>query len=439
MNVIRPLGQADAGANAAAFLAGFEARRASMPGDGAARTDAAAWLRRHGLPRRTEEAWKYTDLRPLWETVFEPATQDLARATRLLADVLARAGLAADGEDALPRLVFVNGVLATGLSRPPAGLGSMAFEAASPGEPLRHPMVALNTMLAEDGATLRVPAGADGGRLLLIALGIAPDASAPTTEAATAFHLHHRVALEPNSRLSLLEIAAGDGRYLHDTVFDFDLGAGSHMRHVRLQQDAPGAFSFSTVRAAVAGRAAYDGFNLALGAALARHEVHASLNGANGAVHVNGAQLLGDRQVADLTSVISHLAPDCVSRQTVKNVLTDRARGVFQGKIFVERIAQKTDGYQMNQALLLSDQAEIDAKPELEIYADDVKCSHGATAGALDEEQLFYMRSRGVPDVEARAILVRAFLDDALALVEDEVIRAVLDGAVERWWIGRPA
>ena len=120
-------------------------------------------------------------------------------------------------------------------------------------------------------------------------------------------------------------------------------------------------------------------------------------------------------------------------------MLPDRARGVFQGKIFVAREAQKTDGYQMNQALLLSDQAEIDAKPELEIYADDVKCSHGATAGALDEEQLFYMRSRGIPDAEARAILVRAFLDDALALIEDELIRAVLDGAVERWWIGRLA
>ncbi|WP_419729250.1 Fe-S cluster assembly protein SufD [Lichenicola sp.] len=432
MNVIRPLGNAETGTTAATFLAQFEARRDAFGDDATARADAASWLQRHGLPRRTEEAWKYTSLRPLWETVFEPATTDDALAARLLADVLAAAGLDVDGDSALPRLVFVNGTLSVGLSRPPAGLGCGAFEGAAAGAPVRHPMVALNTMLAEDGAAIRVPAAVDGGRLLLVTLGVG-------TIAPTAFHLHHRVVLEQDARLSLLEIAGGEGIYLHDTLFDFELGAGSHARHVRLQQDAPGAFSFSLVQAAVATRAAYDGFNLALGAALARHEVHASLNGPHAAVHVNGAQLLGNTQVADLTSVISHLAPDCISRQTVKNVLTNRARGVFQGKIFVDRVAQKTDGYQMNQALLLSDQAEIDAKPELEIYADDVKCSHGATAGALDEEQLFYMRSRGVPDAEARAILVRAFLDDALALVEDEMIRAVLDGAVERWWIGRPA
>ncbi len=222
-------------------------------------------------------------------------------------------------------------------------------------------------------------------------------------------------------------------------MLDAEIAVGAHLRHVRLQQDAADAFSFSTVRVAVAERGAYDGFNLALGAALARHEVHATLAGPHAAVHVNGAQLLADAQVADLTSVIAHDAPNCVSRQTVKNVLTGRARGVFQGKIVVARVAQKTDGYQMNQALLLSETAEIDAKPELEIYADDVKCSHGSTAGALDEEQLFYMRSRGVPAAEARAILVRAFLDDALQLVDDEMMRGVLDEAVAAWWRGRAA
>ena len=119
-------------------------------------------------------------------------------------------------------------------------------------------------------------------------------------------------------------------------------------------------------------------------------------------------------QHADFTTVVSHDAPCCTSRQTVKNVLSGRARGVFQGKIEVARGAQKTDGYQMNQALLLSPDAEIDSKPQLEIYADDVKCSHGATVGELDADQLFYLRSRGIPEAEARAILVRAFLTEAL-------------------------
>ncbi|MBV8578613.1 MAG: SufD family Fe-S cluster assembly protein, partial [Acetobacteraceae bacterium] len=134
------------------------------------------------------------------------------------------------------------------------------------------------------------------------------------------------------------------------------------------------------------------------------------------------------------TSVVRHDAPCCASRQTVKNILEGRARGVLQGRIEVARIAQKTDGYQMSQALLLSPDAEIDTKPELEIFADDVKCSHGATVGELDANQLFYVRSRGVPESEARALLVRAFLTEALDAVGDEQARDVLDAAVERWW-----
>ena len=131
---------------------------------------------------------------------------------------------------------------------------------------------------------------------------------------------------------------------------------------------------------------------------------------------------------------MSHDAPSCGSRQTVKNVLDGRARGVFQGRIEVARVAQKTDGYQMNQALLLSPDAEIDSKPQLEIFADDVKCSHGATVGELDAAQLFYLRSRGVPEAEARAMLVRAFLTEALDAVADERVREMLDVELSAWW-----
>ncbi len=151
-------------------------------------------------------------------------------------------------------------------------------------------------------------------------------------------------------------------------------------------------------------------------------------------MHLNGAQLLGGQQHGDITTVVAHDAPSCASRQTVKNVLTDRARGVFQGRIEVARVAQKTDGYQMNQALLLSPHAEIDCKPQLEIYADDVKCSHGATVGELDADQLFYLRSRGIPDEAARAILVRAFLAEAMDPIAHEGARALLEGAIEAWW-----
>ncbi len=431
MNVIVPPARSAIG-NAGGLVEQYRAMRLELPGEPTARDLAADWLERHELPSRRVEAWRYTDIRRVWETPFETAGATPERAKARLGALLSTHGLADDAA-ALPRLVFVDGVLSRALSRMPDGIDVRPFAGVDAAEPLRHPMVALNTMLATDGMVVRVPAGLDAGRLLLVSLceGIGGRA--------VASHLRHRLVLEAGASLALLEIGEGSGCYLSDGVLDAEVGASAHLRHVRLQRDSGEAFSFSMVQATVAERGAYDGFNLALGAVLARHEVHATLSGPHAAVHVNGAQLLADAQVADLTSVIAHDAPNCVSRQTVKNVLTGRARGVFQGKIVVARVAQKTDGYQMNQALLLSETAEIDAKPELEIYADDVKCSHGSTAGALDEEQLFYMRSRGVPVAEARAILVRAFLDDALQLVDDEMMRGVLDEAVAAWWRGRAA
>jgi Fe-S cluster assembly protein SufD len=188
------------------------------------------------------------------------------------------------------------------------------------------------------------------------------------------------------------------------------------------------------VLAAVEARGTYDNFTLNAGGRLVRNEIHARLLGPGAACHMNGAQLVADGQHADTTTFLDHAAPDCASRQTYKTVLAGRSRGVFQGKILVRQAAQRTDGYQMNQALLLSEEAEIDAKPQLEIYADDVKCSHGATVGALDEAQLFYLRARGIPLAEARSMLVQAFLTEAVEGVTDETAKAALDEAVAGWW-----
>ncbi len=436
MNVISPViapARTEAAANTTLLIEQYRAIRHALPGDPAPRDLAADWLERHGLPTRRVEAWRYTDLRRLWEAGFVVAEPAPERAATRLAALLTVCGLDIDGPAALPRLVFVGGALSPALSRMPEHLDVHPFMGTDAAEPPHHPLVALNTMLATDGTRIRVAAGQDGGRLLLVTLCDGSDGRR------TASHLQHRITLEAKASLAVLEVAEGEGSYLNGSVLHAAVGTGAHLRHVRLQRDGADASSLSLVHVTVAERGAYDGFNLALGAALARHEVHATLAGPYGAVHVNGAQLLADAQVADLTSVIAHDAPNCISRQTVKNVLTGRSRGVFQGKIVVAQVAQKTDGYQMNQALLLSDAAEIDCKPELEIYADDVKCSHGATAGALDEEQMFYMRSRGVPAAEARAILVRAFLDDALTLVDDEGMRAALDTAIAGWWEGRAA
>lgn len=374
-------------------------------------------LEQQGLPGRRLEAWRYTPLRALETTGFAapaPVAPDEARA--LLARLAPEA-------DASHRVVFVNGALVPELTSLPEGVRLVAADAPLVAD---RPISVLNTALAQPGLGLHVSAGADAGQIALVAL--------VTGDAPVSTHLAHQVTLEADASLTLLDIQSGEGPYLANPVLGVRLAEGARLTHLRVQQDSQDAVNLAFVNADVSSRGLYDSFTLTLGARLSRHEVLAHLGGSNAAVHVNAAQLLAGNRHADLTSVIRHAAPDCISRQTVKNVIMEGGHGVFQGKIHVDRIAQKTDGYQMNQALLLSERAQIDSKPELEIYADDVKCSHGATVGALDDEQLFYLRARGIPHDEARAMLVRAFLLDALSLVQDETACALLDRRVETWW-----
>ncbi len=406
----------------AGFLARYEASRERLPGDPRQRAAAADAFRRAGLPGasagRREEAWKYTALRSVADASF---TQPIS----LAADSALLSRL--PDLDA-PRIVFVDGLVHAELSALPPAVGFASFSETGGfdtlARPDREPLVALNTMLAEDGALLSVPADFDAGLLLLVSLG----------SNGTAFHPRHAIRLEHGARLKLFELSVGEGGYLHNPVFEVRVDKGAHLTHARLQDEAPAAFHLSTVYAEIAEAATYDSFVLNIGGRITRTEAHARLTGSKGATHLNGAQLLSGTQHADFTTVVRHDAPSCGSRQTVKHVLKGRSQGVFQGRIEVARIAQKTDGYQMNQALLLSPDAEIDTKPELEIFADDVKCSHGATVGELDADQLFYLRSRGIPDAEARSILVHAFLAEALEAVSDDSVRGVLDRAVQGWW-----
>ncbi|HET7883194.1 MAG TPA: Fe-S cluster assembly protein SufD [Acetobacteraceae bacterium] len=407
----------------AGFLARYAAMRDRLPGDLHQRDAAADAFRRAGLPGaaagRRSEAWKYTSLRPVADaTLLRPATP--VAGTGTLQDRIPLADV--------PRIVFVDGEFHPEVSVVPTALSFTRFadraEFDALAQPDSEPLVALNTMLAEDGAVLSVAAGVDAGLLLLVNTAINH----------SSVHPRHAIQLGQGARLTLLELSVGDDSYLHNPVFEIRVGPGAVLTHVRLQDESPEAFHLSTVYVDVAENATYDSFGLNIGARIARTEAHVRLGGPKAIAHLNGAQLLADTQHADFTTVVRHDAPSCVSRQTVKNVLAGRSQGVFQGRIEVARAAQKTDGYQMNQALLLSPDAEIDTKPELEIFADDVKCSHGATVGELDADQLFYLRSRGIPDSEARAILVRAFLTEALEAVSDETVRGVLEAAVARWW-----
>lgn len=408
MNQVLPTG-------ADAFLQRYHAFRARLPGDGALRDQAAAAF---ALPSMKSEAWRYTSLRPLAESSFQEPLTEVSDSPEL--------GAMPEG----PRLVLIDGRYRPDLSIVPGQVTVTRF-ADQPNfgnlPRLAEPLVALNTMLAEDGVQLHVADGVDAGAIMLV--NISPDSHRPI-----AFHPRHSIHLAPGAKLTVIEIARGQGTYLHNAVTEAVVASHATLTHVRLQEESTAAFHVNTTYAEVAEHGTYDAFVLTLGARLARTEIHARLHGPHGMVHLNGAQLLTGNQHGDITTVVRHDAPECGSRQTVKNVLAGHSRGVFQGRIEVARHAQKTDGYQMNQALLLSPDAEIDCKPQLEIYADDVKCSHGATIGELDQDQLFYLRSRGVPNEEAKAILVRAFLTEAMEPVTHDGARAMLETSIEQWW-----
>ncbi|MDO9708286.1 Fe-S cluster assembly protein SufD [Paracraurococcus lichenis] len=419
-------------AGAAGFLHRFEGLRARLPGVRIPfverlREQAAEAFRAQGFPTRRVEAWKYTDLRPVTDAGFDEALTAVDSAP----DLPPAHGAA--------RVVFVDGRVRPDLSvLDGIGYSVESLAAALPGLDGRigtlarveaQPMAALNTMLFEDGLVVTVPAGIAAGVLDLVSVGTA-------SERPEAFHPRHLIRLEAGASLTIIETATGPegARYLHNPVYEIEVGAGATLTHARLQQEGTRAFQLSTVYARVAEGGTYDNFTLNAGGKLVRNEIHAVLAGPKAACHMNGAQLLRDGQHADTTTVLDHAAPDCASRQTYKTVLMGRSRGVFQGKIHVHQVAQRTDGYQMNQALLLSPEAEIDSKPQLEIYADDVKCSHGATVGEIDADQLFYLRARGIPEARARAMLVEAFLREAIEGVQDEAARAALDAAVTGWW-----
>ena len=391
-------------------LEAFLARSGTAPTP--ARQAAAALLRERGLPGIREEAWKYTNLRPLVDIAWQAPPSNLSTD---------------EGDLPLPgpALVFRDGRFEPALSRLPT-LFRAQTGYSSPITPADS-LNALNALLTEDGAELAIPAGLDAGTLLLDHRG---HGEAQPVSA----HPRHRIRLGAGARLALVELSRGHGTYLHAPLFDIALADGAHLRHIRLQQESAEAFHLARLDLELAANAEYDSFTLALGARLARTEIRARLTGPGAIVHLNAAQLLGGAQHGDFATIVRHEAPGCASRQTVKNVLAGHARGVFQGRIEVARAAQKTDGYQMSQALLLSPNAEIDVKPELEIYADDVKCSHGATIGELDADALFYLRSRGLPEPEARGILVRAFLADALDALGDDPARALLDAAIDQAW-----
>ncbi|MEO8531493.1 MAG: SufD family Fe-S cluster assembly protein, partial [Deltaproteobacteria bacterium] len=276
--------------------------------------------------------------------------------------------------------------------------------------PVRRPLAALVAAFATDGQAIRVTG--DGGQLVI-------DHAARQTAALS----HSVITVEAGASLTLIEIGAPPSGAL--TLIEADLADGASLHHIRLQDAAQTGVSHVFVR--IGANATYQGFTLGAQGKALRNESVLTLAGAAGRAHIAAAWIGQGDAHHDDTVFITHAAPHCESRQVFRSVLGRGAVTAFQGKILVEQIAQKTDGYQLSQALLLDEDAQFLGKPELEIYADDVKCSHGSTTGSIDETSLYYLRSRGVPERQARHLLVLAFLNGTLDEVADPALRDMLE------------
>ncbi|MFN0114373.1 MAG: SufB/SufD family protein [Paracoccaceae bacterium] len=398
-----------------------------------ARAEALARLRAAGLPSRRDDYWRYTD----------PAGLVAEAAGRLAGSGGGDGELAAIGAGVT--VGFTDGVFDAARSDALVLAGAEverlaavtadihwarglygALEAAGQ-DPVPRPLATLNTAAAADGVLVRVTGRAARPlRLSYASAGGASDAV-----------LHHVVRLEPGAELTLIETGTGGARV--NTVLEVEVGAGARFHHVRAQGSDPDRQVATHVFAKIGAGAVFKSFTAALNGRLTRNEAVLDIAGDGAVAHVAGVAL-GDAAAGpfhhDDTVFVTHGAVGCKSRQVFKKVLRHGATGVFQGKILVKKGAQKTDGYQISQALLLDEDSQFLAKPELEIYADDVKCSHGSTTGAIDETALFYLRSRGVGREEAVRLLVLSFLADAIGEIEDEALRDEVAAGLEAWMTG---
>jgi Fe-S cluster assembly protein SufD len=289
------------------------------------------------------------------------------------------------------------------------------------------PIAALNLAYVSDGACLRIGPDVKSDapvELLFVTTGSEP----------VSYTTRNLVVLDEGARATVVETYIGGGNeYLHNAVSQVDIGKNARLDRIKVQEEGLAAIHLSNAEVRLDEGAHFQDFTLTMGGRATRQQGFVTFQGEGGASHVSGAYLLTGKQHTDTRLVIDHAVPECLSRELFKCVMDESARGVFQGKAIVRRDAQKTDGNQSSHALLLSDEAEFDAKPELEIYADDVVCGHGATSGDLDEDQLFYLLSRGVPETTAKSMLIAAFAAEAFDDVDNEDIRQVLTGLAEGW------
>ncbi len=411
------------------LLASMAARRQdashrAAPWLGALLEQAGEKFAQSGLPNRRVEEWRYSDLaKALHETVAPDSVVDAP-------PEFAGACVAA----------FENGVLADSASSYCAmGAHSLRKVLAEKNSAVAgfigkinpqqdHPIINLNTALMEEGIVLHVPKDVT----LATPLHLRFNWTDVAAQGADGRHLRILVVLEEGAQATIFE--SHDGAPVFATIVsEFSLAANSKLTHVRLENFGAAARQTAATLAELGEKALYRGFYFSQGGHFARHEALLKLAGEQSEAQMDGATLVADRRHCDNTTVVLHAAPNTASKQTFRSVLAGAGRGVYQGCVKVAQAAQKTDARQLSRALLLSHRAEIVTKPELEIFADDVKCSHGATAGELDSNALFFLRARGIPEADARAMLVEAFLGEALDTIDNEGLRALASDRTHKW------
>jgi Fe-S cluster assembly protein SufD len=353
------------------------------------------------LPSRRDEEWKWTDLKRLIDKPYAIAS---ASSDAVAVERLAKSAPLADMK--LHRIVIVNGKLHT---------KSDTIQVSTDAPKISHadPVLELNAKLNATTFSLSFESNIDQPiEVLHISTG---------QGAAIASRLH--IAVAAGASAAVIETFVGEGEYLNNPVTTIEIAAGGRLDRVKIETEAGSAQHLSHVVVSLSDEAVFNDFTLTAGAMLNRQNANIDYNGQNSSAKISGSYLLNGSQHADTRLVVDHKVPNCMSRELFKCVMDDKARGIFQGKVIVRSDAQKIDGKQSSHALLLSESAEFDAKPELEIYADDVICGHGTTCGDLNPDHMFYLKSRGIPAAEARVLLVEAFVDEAVETIENEAVR----------------
>jgi Fe-S cluster assembly protein SufD len=418
-----------------AFPEMFETVAAKLPGSAAvaeARKAAIGTFVGLGLPHRRLEEWKYTDLRAAVKDVRPLALGDATPVSRPQVDASLEALAELDGH----RLTFVNGTYRPDLSDAKAkgiAVASLAAElqesdqaageeSVGAREPGQEAVDALNTAFMTDGAVVRIADKAKLAKpLLLVFLRAGREPRLVTVRNVVRVGAGAQATIV-EAHVALPGAATGQA----NALTSIEVGESASVLHAKLTLEGAGTTHLASWRATLGAEAIYRIFQLTAGTGLVRNHVAPTFAGEGARFDFAGCFLGRDAEHIDTTMVVDHAVPGGTSRELMKGVLAGRARGVFQGKVIVRPDAQKTDGKQMAQALMLSEEAEFDSKPELEIFADDVVCGHGSTAAQLDDDLLFYLRSRGVPLAQARALLVESFVGEAFDKIDDERLREAL-------------